>query len=226
MKHIYILIGNYGSGKTELALNFALESAYNGKSTLLVDLDMNNPYFRLSEKKELVESCGIRLITPNFVSTGVEALSLPAEVSSAFDMDWDAVIFDVAGDGTGATILGRYKHNFSALAPEQLEVLNVVNLRRPLSGSVERIIALTTELERCSRLKITGFINNTNLAVETGEDELRDGYFALREASEKTGVPVMYTTGKKEYLEIFLSEGYDPQFIGDPKEIKTYMRRS
>ena len=225
MKHIYILIGNYGSGKTELALNFAFESAANAKKTLLIDLDMNNPYFRLSEKKNLVAAKEIRLITPNYVSTGVEALSLPAEVSAAFDTEWDTVVFDVAGDGTGATILGRYKQNFAALAPGQLEVLNVINLRRPLSGSTDKILKLTTELERCSRLKLTGYINNTNLAAETGADELTDGYYALKEVSQKTGIPVAYTTGKKELLERFLANGFDNAYIGTPKEIVTYMRR-
>ena len=80
-------------------------------------------------------------------------------------------------------------------------------------------------MQRNSRLKITGMVNNTNLAQLTGPDELRDGYEILKEVSKLTGVPVKYTSGKKELLDIFLAEGHDPEFIGTPLPIDTYMQR-
>ena len=49
MKKIYVMIGNYGSGKSELALNFAFKAAETGK-TELIDLDLVNTYFRLTER--------------------------------------------------------------------------------------------------------------------------------------------------------------------------------
>ena len=198
MKKIYVLIGNYGSGKSELALNFAFKAAETGK-TELIDLDMVNTYFRLTERGKMV--------------------------ASAFALDWDTVVFDVGGDAVGSTALGRYHEDFMELGPGQLEVLNVVNIRRPLAGTVEKIIKLQQEMQIHSRLKITGMINNTNLAQMTGPDELRDGYEMLREVSEKTGVPVSYTTGKKELLDQFLSEGHDPKYIGKPIAIDMYMKR-
>jgi hypothetical protein len=140
-------------------------------------------------------------------------------------MDWDTVIFDVGGDAVGSTALGRYHEDFMALEPGALEVLNVVNIRRPLAGTVERIMHLQEEMQIHSRLKITGMINNTNLAEVTGPDELRDGYAMIREVSEKTGVPVKYTAGKNELLELFLKEGHDPKYIGTPLPIDIYMRR-
>ena len=139
MKKIYVMIGNYGSGKSELALNFAFKAAETGK-TELIDLDLVNTYFRLTERGKLVEQKEIRLISPNYACSGVETLSLPAEVASAFAMNWDTVVFDVGGDAVGSTALGRYYEDFQdfmAMGPEQLEVLNVVNIRRPLAGTVE-----------------------------------------------------------------------------------------
>ncbi len=224
MKKIYVLIGNYGSGKSELALNFAFKAAETGK-TELIDLDMVNTYFRLTERGKMVSQKEIRLVSPNFACSGIETLSLPAEVASAFALDWDTVVFDVGGDAVGSTALGRYHEDFMELGPGQLEVLNVVNIRRPLAGTVEKIIKLQQEMQVHSRLKITGMINNTNLAQMTGPDELRDGYEMLREVSEKTGVPVSYTTGKKELLDQFLSEGHDPKYIGKPIAIDMYMKR-
>ena len=196
MKKMMVLIGNYGSGKSELALNFAFRAAERGERTELLDLDMVNTYFRLTERGKQVEMKEIRLVSPNFANSGIETLSLPAEVASAFAMDWDTVIFDVGGDAVGSTALGRYHEDFMALEEGALEVLNVVNIRRPLAGTVEKVIHLQEEMQIHSRLKITGMINNTNLAEVTGPDELRDGYEIVREVSMKTGVPVRYTAGR------------------------------
>lgn len=224
MKKIYILIGNYGSGKSELALNFAFQAAEHGK-TELIDLDMVNTYFRLTERGKMVSQKEIRLVSPNYACSGIETLSLPAEVASAFALNWDTVVFDVGGDAVGSTALGRYYEDFMELGPGQLEVLNVVNIRRPLAGTVEKIMHLQEEMQIHSRLKITGMINNTNLAQMTTPEELRDGYEMLREVSERTGVPVSYTTGKKELLDTFLAEGHDPKYIGKPLVIDIYMKR-
>ena len=225
MKKVYVLIGNYGSGKTELALNFAFRAAEAGKRTELLDLDMVNTYFRLTERGKMTEMKEIRLVSPNFACAGIETLSVPAEVASAFAMDWDTVIFDVGGDAVGATAVGRYHQDFMELEPGALEVLNVVNVRRPLAGTVERILKLQEEMQIHSRLRITGIVNNTNLAGMTTDLELRDGYEMIREVSEKTGVPVLYTSGKKELLNTFLAEGHDPKYIGTPLFIDTYMQR-
>ena len=225
MKKVYVLIGNYGSGKTELALNFAINAAAEGGRTELLDLDMVNTYFRLTEHGKMTEMKEIRLVSPNYACSGIETLSLPAEVASAFDMDWDTVVFDVGGDAVGSTALGRYHQDFVDLEPGSLEVLNVVNIRRPLAGTVEKITHLQEEMQIHSRLKITGMINNTNLAQMTTPAELRDGYEMIKQVSEITGVPVLYTSGRKEMLDIFLTEGHDPKYIGTPMPIDTYMHR-
>lgn len=224
-KKMYVLIGNYGSGKTELALNFAVDAAARGERTELLDLDMVNTYFRLTEPGRLTRMKEIRIVSPNYANSSVETLSLPAEVQSAFDMNWDTVVFDVGGDAVGSTALGRYHEDFMALEDGALEVLNVINIRRPLAGTVEKICRLQEEMELHSRLKITGMVNNTNLAQVTTPEELRDGYEMIREVSELTGVPVKYTSGKKELLDTFLAEGHDPKYIGTPMVIDTYMAR-
>ena len=221
---MYVLIGNYGSGKSELALNFAFKAAETGK-TELIDLDMVNTYFRLTERGKMVSQKEIRLVSPNFACSGIETLSLPAEVASAFALNWDTVVFDVGGDAVGSTALGRYHADFMELGEDQLEVLNVVNIRRPLAGTVEKIIKLQDEMQIHSRLKITGMINNTNLQMMTRPDELRDGYEMLKEVTERTGVPVLYTTGKKEMLDIFAAEGHDPKYYGELFPIDIYMKR-
>lgn len=225
MKNVKVLIGNYGSGKSELALNFAVQAAGRGERTELLDLDMVNTYFRLTERGRMVEQKEIRLVSPNFACSGIETLSLPAEVASAFVLDWDCVIFDVGGDDVGATALGRYHQDFMELPPGSLEVLNVVNVRRPLSGTVEKIRRLQEGMQSHSRLQITGMINNANLAAMTSAKDLWDGYQMLAETAEATGIPVAYTTGKKEFLDEFLAMSPDPKYVGTPVAIDMYMHR-
>ena len=225
MKDVKVLIGNYGSGKSELALNFAMQAAARGDRTELLDLDMVNTYFRLTERGKMVEQKEIRLVSPNFACSGIETLSLPAEVSSAFVLDWDTVIFDVGGDDVGATALGRYHQDFMALEPGALEVLNVVNIRRPLASTEEKIHRLQEGMQAHARLQITGMINNTNLATMTSADDLWDGYEVLREVVDRTGIPVAYTTGKREFLDAFLARDPDPKYVGKPVAIDVYMHR-
>ena len=225
MKNVKVLIGNYGSGKSELALNFAMQAAARGEKTELLDLDMVNTYFRLTERGKMVEQKEIRLVSPNFACSGIETLSLPAEVASAFVLDWDSVIFDVGGDDVGATALGRYHQDFMDLEPGALEVLNVVNIRRPLSGTLEKIKHLQEGMQIHSRLQITGMVNNTNLSTMTTGDDLWDGYQLLRQVSDETGIPIAYTTGKKEFLDDFLSRNPDPKYVGKPIAIDVYMHR-
>ena len=225
MKDVKVLIGNYGSGKSELALNFAMQAAARGDRTELLDLDMVNTYFRLTERGKMVEQKEIRLVSPNFACSGIETLSLPAEVSSAFVLDWDPVIFDVGGDDVGATALGRYHRDFMALEPGALEVLNVVNIRRPLASTVEKIHRLQEGMQTHARLQITGMINNTNLSTMTSADDLWDGYELLRQVVDLTGIPVAYTTGKKDILDAFLARDPDPKYVGKPVAIDVYMHR-
>ena len=225
MKDVKVLIGNYGSGKSELALNFAMQAAARGDRTEQQDLDMVNTYFRLTERGKMVEQKEIRLVSPNFACSGIETLSLPAEVSSAFVLDWDTVIFDVGGDDVGATALGRYHRDFMALEPGALEVLNVVNIRRPLASTVEKIHRLQEGMQTHARLQITGMINNTNLSTMTSADDLWDGYELLRQVVELTGIPVAYTTGKKDILDAFLARDPDPKYVGKPVAIDVYMHR-
>ena len=225
MKEVIVLSRNYGSGKTELALNFAFRAAREGKKVELIDLDMVYTYFRLTDRGNLIKSREIRLVSPNYVHTSVETLSLPAEVASAFARDWDTVIFDVGGDPAGATALGRYYEDFAALPEGSLQVLNVVNTRRPMAGTPEKLVHLMRDMERHSRQRVSGFVNNTNLARLACVEDLRDGYEVIREASLASGVPVLYTTGRPDLLETFLSEGHEREFIGTPMPIETFMHR-
>ena len=227
MKKVIILIGNYGSGKTEIALNMAVMAAAEGKKTQVIDLDRINDYFRMSDHVKLLEKSNINLVSPTFVGSGVTQTNMPAAVGSAFAQDWDLVIFDVGGDPAGALSLARYHMDFAQLEPGQLEVYDIINVRRPMSETPEKIMKLKADMEGFARQTVTGFINNSNLQAWASTADLLDGYPIVKAASEMSGIPVVHTTGRKKFLEEFLqNKNLDTKFIGTPIFLEPYMHRS
>ena len=226
MKKFIVLIGNYGSGKTEIAINLAVNSAAKGMDTLVVDLDKVNDYFRMSDRVDVLKDNKVNLVSPTFAGQGVTPSNMSAAVASAFAGDWDLCVFDVGGDAAGAMSLGRYHQDFAALEPGQLEVYDIVNVFRPMSETPEKILKLKEEMESFARLKVTGFVNNSNLLNYASADDIRTGYEVLRKTSEMTGIPVVHTTGRKLFIDEFLADGLDPEYIGEPIGLETYMHRS
>jgi len=225
MKKMVVLVGNYGSGKTEIAINLAVKGAGEGLRTLVIDLDKVNDYFRMSDRTELLAEKKIRLVSPTFAGQGATPSSMSAAVASAFTDDWDLVVFDVGGDSAGALSLGRYHQDFAAFDGE-LCVWDIVNVFRPMSGTPEKILKLREEMEGFARQTVTAFVNNSNLLTLAGADDLRRGYDVIRETSLLSGIPVALTTGRPEYLAQFLADGRDARFIGQPLPLETYMHRS
>ena len=225
MRRMIVLVGNYGSGKTEIAINLAVKAAGEGLRTLVIDLDKVNDYFRMSDKVSLLAQKQINLVSPTFAGQGVTPSSMSAAVASAFTDGWDLVIFDVGGDAAGALSLGRYHPDFAAWEGD-LAVWDIVNVFRPMSETPEKILKLKEQLEGFARLPVTALVNNSNLLNFASAEDLRRGYEVIRETSRLSGLPVALTTGRREFLEEFLADGPDPRFVGEALALETYMHRS
>lgn len=194
-----VLTGNYGSGKTELALNMAMKYAQNYRTTL-VDLDIVNPYFRSGEKAEEMRQAGVRMLMPTYAMTTVDIPALPAEIQSVFEVPSDRVIFDVGGDDTGAAALGRFYPSFMANR-NCTRVIFVINCMRPLTRDVDEIIDLAERIQNRGRLKIDMLINNTNLADLTEPEMVENGERITMLCAERLGIDEMITAGKQELLD-------------------------
>ncbi len=196
-----VLVGNYGSGKTELALALA---RYQRKQTqsrvVLVDLDIVNPYFRSAEQGALLTDEGIELMMPSFAMSSVDVPSLPAQIQSIFASNYDHVVIDVGGDDTGAAALGRYHPNFAAVR-EQVTLLYVINPLRPLSGTVEDIQSLFALIASRGRLQPDFLVNNANLQTETTAQDLIHGQALLQEVSGRLQVPIGLVVGEERLRE-------------------------
>ena len=198
-KRLTVLVGNYGSGKTEIALNAALNIREAGGPVALVDLDIVNPYFRSAEQAQMLKKKGIRVLMPTFAMSTMDIPALPAEIQSVFDQPGERVVFDVGGDDTGAAALGRYAPFFQTERSETRTLL-VVNCLRPLTQTPEDILDLMERIAGRSRLALNGLVNNTNLAGLTTIQQVLDGQEVLERVSRQSGVPIVMVTGTQELV--------------------------
>lgn len=201
---IKILVGHYGSGKTEIALNMALDMKKHHEQVALVDLDIVNPFFRSAEQGELLKQAGVKLLAPTFALTGLDIPALPAEIQMVFANPDIRTVFDVGGDDAGALALGKYHREFEEAG---YELIYVVNPFRPRSDSVQAVVDMMNRVAQSARLAPSGLINNANLGGYTTEEQLRQGMDFLKEVSEVTGVPLIACSGQESALRNFDVQG-------------------
>lgn len=184
---ISVVVGHYGSGKTEISMALALKAASMGIKTALVDLDIVNPFFRSAEKTDFLAERGVSVVAPPYALTGVDLPVLSAEVDAVFDRDGEYRVFDVGGDDAGAAALGRFRPRFEG---KNYAVYLVANVFRPYGSTAVQIEDMLSRIEARSRLKVTALINNSNLADETAAADVLKGLDTLKEVSAATGISV------------------------------------
>lgn len=197
-KRISVFTGHYGSGKTEVSVNYAIWlRETTKKDVVLIDMDIVNPFFRSSDAADMLAEHGVRLIASVFAGSAVENPSLPPEINSVFDDGECFAVFDVGGGDDGAVPLGRYRSRFCA---EDCDMFFVLNERRPMTHSADGAIEEFYDLERASGLKYTGIINNTHLKGLTTARNILDGYSLAEEVSKRCGLPICFSSGTPDAL--------------------------
>lgn len=190
-KRITLFAGHYGSGKTNIAVNYALKLRETGKRVEIADLDIVNPYYRTKDsEKELMEA-GIRVISSEFANSNVDFPAMPGEAYSIIDNKDSFAVCDVGGDDRGAYALGRFKDGIMA---EDYEMYLVINKYRPLTRDVDSLIEIKEEIEAAAGIPFTAIVNNSNLGRETDAQAVLDSLDYANEASRRLGLPVKLTT--------------------------------
>jgi len=190
-KRIRVIIGHYGSGKTEFAVNYALKLAEEGKKVAIADLDVVNPYFRSREKAEMMEAKGIKVIASSINAPAIDVPAISAAVLVPFQDKSVEGILDVGGDPAGARVLGRYQAEFKK---NEYDMFCVINANRPETDTAEKAIAYLRKIEATARAKVTGLINNTHLIEYTEVEDVMKGQKLVEEVSKQTGIPVKYVS--------------------------------
>lgn len=194
-KRITIFAGHYGSGKTNLALNYAFMLKKKHEKVILCDMDIVNPYFRTKDSSKELEDAGIRLISPEYANTNIDLPSLPAEVAVIFSDNDSHVVIDVGGDDSGAVALGQYAEQIKKCG---YEMFLVFNERRYLTRTSDEAVEIMNDIEAVSHLKFTGIANNTNLGGETTPDIIYNGEEIALNLSKQTGLPLRFTSYRED----------------------------
>ena len=190
-KRITLFAGHYGSGKTNIAVNFACALRKQRDMVMLADLDIVNPYYRAKDSAKELEEQGIRVISSFFANSNVDLPALPQEIYAITDDRRYACVLDVGGDDRGALALGRL---VPAIREEgDYEMLLVVNRFRPLTRDAQSIMEVVAEIETACRLPFTGIVNNSNLGAETSPEDVLGSLAYAEEVSCLSGLPVCMT---------------------------------
>lgn len=218
LKNPTIIVGHYGSGKTEFVANYAIRLQEDGKKTVVADMDIVNPYFRARELKELFERKGIRVISSNYENDyHLDMPALATSLQSCFELKNQTSIIDVGGDPAGANVLARYSR---LLSDGEYNMWMAVNANRPQTASVEEAAEFVKAIEYTSKLKINGIINTTHMLRETTKEDILKGDLLVRELSELKGIKVIYTV-IEEHL---MAEMKDIALAGELFPIQLIMR--
>lgn len=168
LKNFILVCGHYGCGKTNFAMNLALDYKSRGEEVTLVDMDLVNPYFRCSDYRAFLDEKGIELIAPTYGGTNLDLPSLPSNINAMFIKE-GRVIVDVGGDDVGATVLGRFRDKLSGI---DYDCLYLVNMYRNLTQKPEEALEVLREIEAVSGIRATHIVNNSHLKSETTKEKI------------------------------------------------------
>jgi len=188
---IVIIVGAYGSGKTEVAINLAAHMNARGAAVRLADLDLVNPYFRTREARHALNRLGIDVVLPPAQYMQADLPILTPAVSGMLRGPSDLTLLDVGGDDVGATVLAALA---DPLKGKAIRVLQVINPNRPYTDTVSGCLKIREAIEAKAKLTITGIVGNANFMEETTEQDILAGYEFSRHVADAGNIPLVFIT--------------------------------
>lgn len=195
-KRLTLFAGHYGSGKTNLSVNYALHLAKEGKKVCIADLDIVNPYFRTKDSAQELAKAGVDLISPQFANSNVDLPALPAEAYRLVEDRDTWGIMDIGGDDRGAYALGRYTPYL--LQENNYRMIFVANCYRPLTRTPEDALEVMREIETACGLKFTDIVNNSNLGSETTAQTVLESLDFIDSVAALSDLPVFMHTARAD----------------------------
>ena len=189
-RFVEVYTGAYASGKSETALNRALQFSKKGEKITLVDLDTVEPAYTLRPIAGELEKLGVSVITqPDSFGLG-EAASYITPLQMNCLAQEGNIIIDVGYGAGGLDILDIV----TGIEKEKnLKIYIVINTAKFETSDKESIIDYLKfsegEVKREWK-KFSGIISNTHLGDETTKEDVIKGYEKLKTAALEVGLPI------------------------------------
>ena len=194
-KRLTLFAGHYGSGKTNIAVNYAMLLAREEKKVCIADLDIVNPYFRTKDSEAELSELGITLISSKYANTNVDLPALPAESYRLVRDKSCYGVIDIGGDDRGAYALGRFADAIKEEGDYRMAL--VLNRYRPLTSTVEGMLEIISEIEAAAGIKFNCIVNNSNIGPETTKETVLESLAFAESVSLATGLPIWLHTAEK-----------------------------
>ena len=188
---IVIIVGNYGSGKTEVSINLAVHLKNSGMAVRMADLDLVNFYFRTREARKYLADLGIDLVLPPEKYLDADLPILAPAVAGLIRQPAEVTLLDVGGDDAGATVLAALK---DAFGDTPYRMLQVINPCRPYTQTIAGCKKIKREIEAASKMTVDGLIGNANLIDETDLDTIYSGYDFVSDVAAELALPLEFVT--------------------------------
>jgi hypothetical protein len=205
-KRIKIFVGGFGSGKTEVAINYSIYCRKSSAKVAIVDLDIVNPYFRTREAKNALNLKGVKVVAPEGKLTYADLPLISPEIKGLIQNPDYHLILDVGGDDVGTIVLGNFRSFIKNL---DYEMLQVVNPYRPFTQSLPQIKQMAQEIENSSRLKISGIVSNPNLSMQTDENVIQKGHILIKQAAQKLDLPIKFICIEERFSKKIKQENFE-----------------
>jgi hypothetical protein len=212
-----IFTGHFGSGKSEIAVNCALQETRAGTPSTFIDLDVVKPYFRSRMVRNILVSTGVHMIIPSGEHIYSDLPIVMPQIRTLLQQKELRVFLDVAGDADGCRVLSSFHEILLEADPE---LLLVVNASRPRTSDVAGNMKMLEEIRAGARLPIAGIVANTHLMDETTPDIIYEGFEVTSEFAKQAGLPVKYVVAKKNIAGVLDAARFPCPIL----EIETYIR--
>lgn len=187
MQIIEAYIGEYASGKSENAVNRAIELAKAGRKVTIADLDIVEPFYTLRPIKKELETLGIDVVawdTKETMGLGEAGSVIKPEMRWVLRREGD-IIIDIGYGVEGAKTLNIIE---GAVDNPHLKICLVVNTGRPMTASEADIMEYIEQVK-----PVHGLINNSHLGDDTDVDFVQQGAKIVTNVAQKSNLPVIAT---------------------------------
>ncbi|MBR5381692.1 MAG: hypothetical protein IK136_03630 [Oscillospiraceae bacterium] len=175
MKKNFVFIGEAGSGKSEVAINFAMEMVGEAaREVHFFDMDQTKPMLRSRDAADRLKEAGIIF---HSAAQLLDAPIVPSAVIESLTNEDRYVIMDVGGGELGAHMIGQFANWINA---EDTYVLFIINPYRPWSRDAEHAVETMNIVTGCSRIEKVHLVSNPNLGPGTTAEDILAGSEKLR----------------------------------------------